>query len=132
MQVATLLLLVEDEKPIAEFVTHALEDGGYSVIAANTGNSAIRSLDENISNICGLITDIRLPDGPDGWEVARRARELKPDIPVVYMSGDSAADWSAKGVPKSLVLQKPFASAQLVTAISSLLNEHDSSITGQA
>lgn len=110
-------------------MTEALEEGGYSVIAQNTGNSAIRSLDENVDRICGLITDVRLPDGPDGWEIARHARELKPDIPVVYMSDDSVAEWSSKGVPKSLVLQKPFASAQLVTVISSLLIAYDSGPT---
>lgn len=41
---------------------------------------------------------------------------------VVYMSGDSAEDWSSKGVPNSIMLSKPFAPAQLVTAISNLLN----------
>jgi FixJ family two-component response regulator len=68
----------------------------------------------------GLITDIRLP-GPSGWEIARHARHQKPKLPVVYMSVDSGADWAAEGVPKSLILQKPFAAAQAITAISTLL-----------
>jgi len=58
----------------------------------------------------------------DGWEVARQAREINPQFPVVYMSGASAADWPAKGVPNSMMLEKPFAPAQLVTAVAQLLN----------
>ena len=58
----------------------------------------------------------------DGWEVARRAREIDPGFPIVYSSGMSAAEWPSKGVPHSIMLEKPFAPAQLVTAIAQLLN----------
>jgi two-component system cell cycle response regulator CpdR len=61
----------------------------------------------------------------DGWEIARRARELIPNLPVVYISGHGSADWPSKGVPNSLILSKPFATAQLITAISTLLVEVD-------
>jgi DNA-binding response OmpR family regulator len=73
-----------------------------------------------------LITDIQLGTGPNGWEVGRRAREVVPGLPVVYMSGDSAHDWTAQGVPESVMLQKPFVIAQLVTAITTLLNQASS------
>jgi len=43
-------------------------------------------------------------------------------MPVVYLSGDSEADWTARGVPQSVFIAKPFAPAQVVTAISTLLN----------
>jgi DNA-binding response OmpR family regulator len=68
------------------------------------------------------VTDITLRGRIDGWEVARQAREIDPQFPVVYMSGASAEDWGSKGVPNSIMLSKPFAPAQLVTAISNLLN----------
>ena len=69
------------------------------------------------------MTNINLGhDKVDGWEIARHARELNPGFPVVYMSGDSAEDWSSKGVPNSIMLSKPFAPAQLVTAVAQLLN----------
>lgn len=61
-------------------------------------------------------------DKLDGWEVARHAREADPAFPVVYMSGDSTEDWASKGVPNSIMLAKPFAPAQLVTAVAQLLN----------
>ena len=48
-----------------------------------------------------------------------------PNVPVVYISGHGSADWPSKGVPNSLTLGKPFAMAQLITAISTLLVEAD-------
>ena len=72
-----------------------------------------------------VITDIKLPDGPDGWEIARRARELVPDIPVIYITGDSTHEWSSKGVPNSVVIAKPFAPAQLITMVSTLIGQAD-------
>lgn len=72
----------------------------------------------------GVITDIRLQDrAPDGWEVGRIAREIDLEMPVVYISGDSAADWLSKGVPNSIMLAKPFAMPRLITAIWQLLND---------
>jgi hypothetical protein len=53
-----------------------------------------------------------------------------PEMPVVYATADSAHEWPAQGVPKSVVVQKPYASAQLVTAISALLTEADTNNTG--
>jgi hypothetical protein len=50
------------------------------------------------------------------------ARKTNPDFPVVYMSAKYAEDWVSKGVPNSIMLAKPFALAQLVTAVSQLLN----------
>lgn len=54
--------------------------------------------------------------------MARHAREIDPAFAVVYMSGDSTEDWASKGVPNSIMLAKPFALAQLVTAVAQLLN----------
>ncbi len=58
----------------------------------------------------------------EGFGMGGYAREIEPDFPVVYMSGAAAADWRSKGVPHSIMLAKPFAPAQLLTAISNLLN----------
>lgn len=118
-----LVLLAEDEALIRAAMQDALESGGYAVLEASDGNEALAILDERNMELSGFVTDIRLGTGPDGWQVAHRARELNGQVAVIYITGDSAGDWPANGVPKSLVLQKPFASAQLVTAISTLLNE---------
>jgi CheY-like chemotaxis protein len=120
-----LLLIADDEPMIVMAVSQALEDGGYQVLDASTGAQASALLTERHQEICGLITDIRFGSEPDGWEVARQARSLNADIPILYMTGDSAHQWAQMGVPRSAVLQKPFAGAQIVTAISTLLTEHD-------
>jgi DNA-binding response OmpR family regulator len=69
-----------------------------------------------------LVTDINLAGKADGWAVAMAAREIDPNFPVIYTTGAAADQWAIQGVPNSLLLTKPFAPAQLVTAISNLLN----------
>lgn len=123
-----LLLLVEDEPLIRTMLAEALEDGGYALAEAENGEKAIAELNST-KGFVGLITDIRLGPGLSGWEVARKARQGAPGIAVVYVTGDSAGDWVAEGVPNSVLLQKPFAGAQVTTAISNLLNAVDISPT---
>lgn len=120
-----VVLLVEDEPLILLVAQDALEAGGYTVLPAQLASEALDILGKRAAELSGLVTDVRLPDGPDGWEIGRRAREVRPDLPVVYTTGDSAADWSAQGVPKSVVVQKPYAGAQLLTALSSLVTAAD-------
>jgi CheY-like chemotaxis protein len=69
-----------------------------------------------------LVTDINLKGRMNSWEVAKQARQLDPTFPIVYMTGAAANDWASHGVPNSLLLEKPFAPAQIVTAVSQLLN----------
>jgi DNA-binding response OmpR family regulator len=64
----------------------------------------------------------RPPGKTTGWEVAKHAREISATIPVIYMTGEGAAGWAVNGVPNSILLLKPFAPAQLLTAVSQLLN----------
>lgn len=120
-----IVLLVEDEPLILLVAQDALQAGGYIVLPAVLASEALAILEERAPELSGLVTDVRLPGGADGWEIGRRARELRPGIPVVYTTGDSAADWSAQGVPKSVVVQKPYAGAQLLTAFSTLVTTAD-------
>jgi DNA-binding response OmpR family regulator len=69
-----------------------------------------------------LVTDVNLSGRINGWEVAKVARELDPGFPIVYMTGAAGDEWASRGVPNSILLNKPFAPAQLVTAVSQLLN----------
>jgi len=123
-----LLLVVEDEPAIQMLIEAVLEDAGFEVRTAGFGQEAVDILDDNTVQPVGLITDVRLGAGFKGWDVARHARERHPEIAVVYVTGDSAADWAAYGVPRSLLLPKPFANAQLVTAMTTLLNEQATSV----
>lgn len=123
---AATLLYVEDECLIGELVETALRDAGFEVVVATHGEEALNILEARFATICGLITDINLDEGPDGWAIARRARELVDGMPIVYMSGASGSEWTSKGVPHSVMITKPFASSQVVVAVSSLLNATDS------
>ena len=110
------VLVAEDEGLIRLTMRQALEEDGYTVVEVHDGVAALEQL-ENIDDLLGLVTDIRMGPGPDGWEVAVRARERFPTLSVVYVTGDSTADWPSKGDPFSVALQKPFVSAELVAAL---------------
>ena len=125
MTITTALFLVEDDVLIRELLEASLTDAGFEVVEVSCGTTALAEFDTDAARFRAVITDIRLGAGPDGWAVARRARELVPNMPVVYMSGDSSHDWSSKGVPNSLMVAKPFAPAQIITAVSTLLNAAD-------
>ena len=117
-----VILVIEDDDAIQSVVEDALSEGGFEPATAASGEEAVTLLIGQKTKYRALVTDIKLLGRLDGWEVARKAREIDPEFPIVYMSGASAADWPAKGVPNSLMLAKPFAPAQLVTAVSQLLN----------
>jgi DNA-binding response OmpR family regulator len=120
-----ILLLVEDENLIALALQDELTTAGYEVVIAHDGECALDELRSDAARFRAIVTDVRLGAGPDGWAVAHTARELSSSIAVVYMSGDSAVGWAANGVPQSVMLAKPFATAQLVAAISTLITEAD-------
>jgi len=116
------ILVIEDDGAIQGIVEEALNDGGFETAIAATGEEATSLLMGKQAEYRALVTDINLPGRLDGWEVARAAREIDPEFPVVYMTGAAADEWGSKGVPNSILLNKPFAPAQLVTAVSQLLN----------
>lgn len=122
------ILLVEDEFLIQDLTRLELEDGGFTVVTACRSKEAIDMLETQISEFRALITDVNLGTPKlTGWDVARRARELNPDLPVVYITADSCHKWSAMGVPNSILLSKPFATAQMLAAVSQLLNANEPS-----
>lgn len=118
------VLLADDEGLIRETAQQALEDAGYDVVAVASGEEAVRAL-EGEEEFVALVTDINFGPPPRGWDVAVRARELRPTVAVVYMTGDSADEWSAHGVPQSVVVTKPFAPSQIAVGVATLLNRTD-------
>jgi DNA-binding response OmpR family regulator len=117
-----IILVIEDDEPIQTVVEEALSDAGFEPAIASSGEEAVTLLKGMKGTYRALVTDISLRGKMDGWEVAQQARGIDPEFPIVYISGKSAADWPSKGVPNSIMLSKPFAPAQLVTAVSNLLN----------
>lgn len=120
-----VVLLVEDEPLIQMDVEAALSDAGFAVISASNAADATALFDNRADEIRAVLTDIRLGKGLTGWDIGRHVREAVPTMSVVYMSGDSSADWAAQGVPNSIMIAKPFVFPQIITAISTLLNQAD-------
>ena len=117
-----LVLVVEDEYLLQGDLQLALADGGFASKAVYTGEEALALFMGASTAYKALVTDVRLGDGLNGWEVARRIREKEPSLPVIYVTGSSAEDWASHGVPKSILVQKPFLPRQLIAALSNLLN----------
>ena len=124
------VLVVEDEPSVLMFLEEGLEERGYDVVTARSGGEALSILGSSIYDVSVLVTDIRIGEGLDGWDIARGAREITPELPIVYVTGDSALSWSEEGVPNSLLLQKPFDRTQLEAAIETLLARSESSASG--
>ena len=113
-----LILVIEDEYPIQGFVEDALTDGGFASDIVSSGEEALTLFKGRLKNYKAVVTDINLKGGLGGWQVARQILAC----PVVYMTGAAADEWTSQGVPNSVLLQEPFAPAQLVTAVSQLIN----------
>ncbi len=100
------VLLVEDELLIGELVAESLCEQGFAVHSVTNAADALRHLKSAAVDV--LFTDINLPGGMDGTMLARRARELLPDLPVVYASGRVDMLDSATRVPGSIFVAKPY------------------------
>ncbi len=109
-----VVLLVEDEPLLREMTKSDLEDLGFSTICARDADEALEILGTDDQPGI-LITDIRMPGSCDGWKLARRARELCPELFVIYISGYSAD--APQPVPGSIFLKKPYRFQEVATAL---------------
>jgi DNA-binding response OmpR family regulator len=117
-----VILVIEDDQQIRSIVEDALTDGGFEPALTASGEEAVTLLQGNKGKYRALVTDISLRGTMDGWEAARQARKTDPAFPILYITAGHGDQWASQGVPNSILLTKPFAPAQLVTAISQLLN----------
>ncbi|MGE5535049.1 MAG: response regulator [Acidobacteriota bacterium] len=106
-QRATSVLLVEDEALISEFIAEELTAHGFEVHEASNAAKALDVLNDG-THIDILFTDIDLPGGMDGSELAERARGMRPELPIVYASGPYSPSAVAPLVPRSVFLRKPY------------------------
>ena len=123
-----MILVVEDEEMIRMVVEEALTDAGFEIVSVSTAGDAFDALSGPDRGFTGVVTDIRLGGEASGWEIARKARELRPQMAIVYVSGDSGGEWAVMGVPGREFIQKPFAGVQISTAVSMLLNAASSTL----
>lgn len=120
------ILVIDDEPLILEVMRSALVDAGFAVVVATDDDEAMAIIEgDQVPALVGIVTDVNLGRSLTGWDLARRAREVSLNLPVVYVTGESAQEWTARGVPQSAIIGKPFAPAQVVVALSGLLNKTD-------
>jgi CheY-like chemotaxis protein len=101
------VLVVEDEPLVGDVVCEALEEQGFAVHVVDNARAALACLSSD-SPVDVLFTDLNLKGTMDGDVLAQRARELRPDLPVVYTSGRISAFDRLQRVAGSLFVPKPY------------------------
>jgi CheY-like chemotaxis protein len=118
---AATLLVVEDDDDVRDLAVTVLRDAGYRVLPAMNGGIACVILEQDLP-IDLLFTDIVMPGDPDGFELAARAREIRPEIKVLYATGFSGLSRAEGRMPLlGQILEKPWRPAQLLREIAGLL-----------
>ena len=113
-----VVLLVEDEAPVRSFASRALRLRGLTVLEAGSGEEALEVLDDPDLSVDLFVSDVVMP-GMDGPSWVRKARQRRPDVKVVFMSGyaeESFADKQAR-IAGSVFLPKPFSLTDLTTLV---------------
>jgi CheY-like chemotaxis protein len=101
------VLLVEDEDLISEMIADALSEFGFSVYAVPDAETALSYLESGAA-VDILFTDINLLGPMDGSMLAERARDRRPDLPIVYCSGHYSPSALSPPVPRSIFVKKPY------------------------
>jgi DNA-binding response OmpR family regulator len=116
------VLIVDDEAALRKLVRRVLELDGYRVFDAADGDAALAQLRRHRPEIDLLFTDILMP-GVNGVELARRAAQRWPDLPILYASGYDGGQLKAHGVDEASIdlLVKPFTPAELVDRVARAL-----------
>jgi DNA-binding response OmpR family regulator len=123
IDVRPLVLIVEDERQVCELMTDILEGADFDAHCVDSDRAAYTALTA-VRRYSALVVDINLGQGTTGFDVARFARQMDPQLPVLYVSGQaSAAYFKAFGVPGSVFVEKPFGADELVNQITALVGD---------
>ena len=112
------ILVVEDEFLIRLTLSEALADEGYTVMEATNGEEALRILSADVAL---LITDMQLPGKINGAEIARRAREILPELPVIFMTGRPERIGSTTS-SRDTFITKPYLPTEVCIAVRRMLS----------
>ncbi len=115
------ILIVEDEPLQRELISESLCSAGYEVTATRTGDEAAILLADR-DRFDALLTDIAIPGRIDGIGLAEHARQVHPDLPILFVSGGAANLLRAGALaPPTVCMTKPFETVALLRAIGLLI-----------
>ena len=114
------VLVVEDEALISELISEVLEENGFEVHTARTGEAALNYLESAAEEVDVLFTDINLEGRMDGSTLAKAARERRPDLPIVYCSGRCSPSAISPLMPRSVFVKKPYDLGDICTLLNRL------------
>lgn len=112
-----IILVAEDDKRMSRLVQQFLTDADFVVVPVTNGNEALQAFNDAPNDFDLFLTDFNMP-GLNGFEAAVRIREVRPEMPVVFMSAHAEALGALGG---SLHLQKPFSPERLVETVAGCL-----------
>ena len=121
------VLVVEDETPLRNLVRTILERHGYRILEAGTGVEALQVWQEHRQSIDVLLTDMVMPDGLTGHELAERVRAERPDLKLIYSSGYSHEVLGQDVILREGInfLQKPYAPRKLLQTVRDCLERRN-------
>jgi signal transduction histidine kinase len=114
-----LLLVVDDDAAVREVTAGTLTELGYEILEASSGAEALDALQQADGLVDLLLVDFAMP-GMNGLQVAREARRIKPDLPIVFLTGYAESNLT-QIVGEERTVQKPFGDEELVRKISAAL-----------
>ena len=117
---ASRILVIDDERRIADFISRGLTQAGYAVDTATTAAAALRKMEAADYDL--LVLDLMLPD-MDGLELLAKVRDREDSPPVLILSALGAVDDRVKGLERGAddYLSKPFSFVELLARVSALL-----------
>ncbi len=113
-----VILLVEDEAPVRAFASRALRMRGFTVLEADSGEDALKALEDPSLSVDLFVTDVVMP-GRDGPSWVREALKERPDVGVVFVSGyaEDKLGPDSGVIPNSVFLPKPFSLSDLTETV---------------
>jgi PAS domain S-box-containing protein len=121
-----IVLVVEDDPFVRNHVIASLESLGYRVMLAGDGREALSILRDGARPTL-LFTDVVMPGGMNGWQLAEQARAITPGLKVLFTSGYPQESLTSRGHidPNALMLTKPYRKAELARRVREALDEPD-------
>lgn len=117
-----VVLIVDDDDKVLDVAAIVLASLGFQVIPAANGDAALEII-KYYRGIDLLMTDIVMPGSLDGWELARRAKQLRPELGVVYTTGFADRQLEDKSSPGyGPLLPKPWRADQLAAVVKRMLH----------